>query len=207
MELKISHIILVLIVGFLIFVSVTKIHKADMTYVKSDIDGQMYLVRDSKDKKKAANLLASVKTDLLNLTNYMHSNISNNAFKPYAEYISQLKNNMKNVEIRESSHNTVYTSYTVNKGESIVFCIRSKDMNFNSVNTTTSNIHPKNLVMYVALHEISHVACPEYGHTKLFEKIFKFIAENAININIYSKIDFNSSPKEYCGMQITSSVV
>jgi predicted metal-dependent hydrolase len=122
-------------------------------------------------------------------------------FKPYIE---QLERNLVNVEIRESSSNTVHTSYTVNKGEQVVFCLRSKEI---SQYLKTSNIHDKNVIMYVALHEIAHVACPEYQHTPLFMKIFKFFTEVAIDIGLYDKIEFDITPHEYCGIMISESIV
>lgn len=69
------------------------------------------------------------------------------------------------------------------------------------------NIHEFNLVMYVLLHEISHVACPEYDHTPLFKKIFRFICQEAIDVGLYEKIDFVNTPKEYCGMGINESII
>jgi hypothetical protein len=180
-----------------------------MVYEKSDVDNELYLVRDREDKKQAANLLANIKNNIFVLTDYMYEKIQNkeNLTQEYKEnipYIKQLKKNIKNVVIRESSQNSVYTSYTVNKGDSIVFCIRSKSINKYLKN---SNLHNLNLVMYVALHEISHVACPEYNHTPLFKRIFNFIATEAVNIGIYRKIEFETNPKEYCGMTITDSII
>jgi predicted metal-dependent hydrolase len=125
-------------------------------------------------------------------------------YKEFKPYILQLKEKIKDVVIKESASNTVYTSYTVNKGEQIIFCIRSKSLS-NMLNT--NNIHDINLIMYVALHEISHVACPEYNHTPLFKKIFKFICEEAIEMGIYNKIEFSISPKEYCGMTINDTII
>ena len=61
--------------------------------------------------------------------------------------------------------------------------------------------------MYVALHEISHLACKEIGHTQLFKDIFEFIVIQAIEINLYKKIDFEENPTEYCGMTLTSSII
>ena len=88
--------------------------------------------------------------------------------------------------------------YSVNKGEQIVFCLRSKN---------TGKLHSLNLVMYVALHEMAHVACPEYGHTKLFKKIFAFFTKTAIEMGIYERIPFNQRPEEYCGLTITDSII
>ena len=183
-----------------------------MTYVRSDIDGQYYFVRDVDDKQNAANLLARLKKDLFYLNNYLFNNlqnqIANNNLSPAYQinkpYIEQLNTNIQNVVIRESSDNTVYTSYTINKGEKIVFCIRSKTI---SDFIKSGNIHDYNVIMYVALHEISHVACPETGHTQLFKEIFRFITQEAIKINIYHKIDFVNNPKEYCGMTINDSII
>jgi uncharacterized protein YxeA len=206
----ISYIILILVIIILIFMIYTKVNKSEMVYVRSDIDGENYLVRETKDKKKAANLLASIKADVMDISTQLDIKLQSNGeadqqrYKPYESYIKQLKRNLKNVVIKESEFNTVYTSYTINKGEMIVFCIRSKSI---SDLIRDNNIHNKNLVMYVALHEISHVACPEYGHTDLFKKIFKFICESAIEMGIYTKIDFDNYPEVYCGMEITDSIV
>ena len=55
---------------------------------------------------------------------------------------------------RESTDDSKFTSYSINKGEEIVFCLRCKK---------TNQLHNINELMYVAIHEISHVACPEIG--------------------------------------------
>lgn len=207
---RITYIIFITVVVTLFFMIYTKVHMREMVYVESYIDGDKYLVRNTKDKKKAANLLASIKANIMYISNHMSEkcNSSNEEeiklYRPYTAYIEQLRRNLKNVEIRESDYTTVHTSYTVNKGDMIVFCIRSKSI---TDMLKENNIHNKNLVMYVALHEIAHVACPEYGHTELFKKIFKFITDCAISIDLYTKIDFDNYPEMYCGMMITDSIV
>ena len=61
--------------------------------------------------------------------------------------------------------------------------------------------------MYVAIHEMAHIACPEIGHGSLFKKIFRFLCEEAINIGIYKKVDYSANPIEYCGMILSSSII
>jgi hypothetical protein len=61
--------------------------------------------------------------------------------------------------------------------------------------------------MYVAIHEMSHMACPEIGHGELFKKIFNFLTKVGMELNIYYREDFVSNPKEYCGMILSSSIV
>ena len=91
-----------------------------------------------------------------------------------------------------------FTSYSVNKGDELVICLKSKK---------TGKIHDINLIMYVVLHEIAHIMCPVYGHGSLFVKIFKYITEESVKLGIYKKIDFEHNPTEYCGMTINSSII
>lgn len=194
----------------LIFVVYYNVGQRDMIYVISDIDNTSYMVRNQKDKKQAANMLARLKSNIHGITNYMHIKLTDPKFanqpryKEFKPYILQLKDKIQHVIVKESASNTVYTSYTVNKGEQIIFCIRSKTI---STILNSNDMHNLNLIMYVALHEISHVACPEYHHTPLFKKIFRFICEEAIEMGIYNKIAFDVSPEEYCGMQINDTII
>ena len=71
--------------------------------------------------------------------------------------------NPNRTKIYETSLTSNYTSYSINKGEELSFCLRSK---------STGKLHDINLLMYVAVHELAHTACPETGHTPLFNKIF-----------------------------------
>lgn len=205
-----SHIILLLTILLLVFIIYYNVGQLDMTYVRSDIDNEYYMVRKLKDKHQAANILARLKSNIYTIVKYMNGKITDpttaqlEKYQEFRPYIIQLTEKINGVIIRESSSNTVYTSYTINKGEQIIFCIRSKAIS-NILNS--SNIHDINLLMYVVLHEISHVACPEYDHTPLFKKIFRFICGEAIDMGIYTKINFATQPKEYCGMIINDTII
>ncbi|AYV78450.1 MAG: hypothetical protein Edafosvirus13_15 [Edafosvirus sp.] len=174
-------------------------NRGDVVYTKSDIDDQLYLVRELKDKQKAANMLARLKQNIMTLTNYLVENKNSEKFKPYIQYIDQLAEKIKNVVITESAGDSIYTSYSVNKGEEIVFCLRSRK--------NKDQLHDLNLIMYVALHEMAHVACPEFGHTELFKKIFAFLTNVAVELGLYKKMDFDTDPAEYCGLTITDSII
>lgn len=189
--------IIVIVLIIVLFIYYRKLHYYKMVYIKSDIDNNKYLVRDLEDKYKAANILAKIKKNILSLTEHLVKNIDK--FPDNKEYIKQLEKKIKNVDIQESSDNGVYTSYSVNKGEQIIFCIRSRKDN--------NKLHELNMLMYVVVHEMGHVGCPEYGHTQLFKDIFAFFLTEAIKINIYNKIDFRNNNMEYCGMQITDSII
>lgn len=191
-------IFLLLFIFILSVIAIIKLEKSEVKYVKSRVDGKEYLVRDLSDKQAAADLLATIKTKMFILKDHLIENQDNDKYNKYKEYIQQLDERISNVIINESSPDSSYTSYSVNKGEQIVFCLRSK---------YDGSLHDINLLMYVAIHEMAHVACPEYGHTDLFKKIFSFFTKKSIELNIYKKIDFPEDPTEYCGMIISESIV
>lgn len=191
-----------ILIVFIIFVAIIiffKLSNSDVVYVKSQLDNKKYLVRDEKDKQRAANMLSKLWINMNKLKDHLVAN--RDKFPDYIPYIDQLQKHMKNSKISESDGNTVYTSYTVNKGEEIVFCIRSKSLR--GLNT----IHNENILMYVAIHEQAHVACPERGHTQLFKKIFAFLIQESISIGIYTYEDYGKVPVEYCGMDVTDNII
>lgn len=190
--------ILIFIILVIIVIVYIKYQNSDVTYVKSDIDNQEYLVRDLDDKQQAANMLANIKAHIYKITDHLYQN-KDTKYVNYKSYIEQLNDRIKNVVVLESTEDSVYTSYSINKGEQIVFCLRSRKVK--------NQMHKFNLLMYVVLHEMSHVACPEYGHTPLFKQIFAFITAVAIEQKLYERIDFTNNPTEYCGMTVTDSII
>jgi predicted metal-dependent hydrolase len=164
---------------------------SDLTYVTSTIDKKKYLVRNRKDKQKAANLLATVKKNLKAIVDYTRKDFSSDP------KVQRLITNYKPNKISESIPNTNYTSYSVNKGEKIVFCIRSKDKKRKLVNVNT--------IMFVAIHELAHVMTKSIGHTPEFWSNMKYLLQRGIEIGVYKKVDYRKNPKPYCGTKITDS--
>ena len=106
-----------------------------------------------------------------------------------------LKFNPRRISESVSGSNT--TSYSINKGEQIVFCIRSK--------TDSQKLVKFNTVMFVAIHELAHVMTISVGHTKEFWDNMRYLLKQAIKHNIYVKQDFTKYPEKYCGITITDS--
>jgi hypothetical protein len=151
-----------------------------------------------ENEKNKANLLAKIVENMYKLKNHLIENVK--SFPEYTEYIKQLDENFNGsrTQILETDYDSDLTSFSVNKGEEVSFCLKSKK---------TRKIHDINLMMYVAIHEMSHFACPEIGHGELFKKIFKKFIEESIIINIYTKVDYSDNPVEYCGMILSSSII
>lgn len=196
--MDIKLFLFIVIISFVLIICYFKVTYPNMTYVKSDIDDNYYLVRNVSDKLQAANTLARIRNNVITLSDFLYNNISK--YTEYTQYIQLLHEKVRDIIIIESTQDSIYTSYSVNKGEQIIFCLRSR--------RGSNNLHDINLMMYVVLHEISHVACPIYdNHGPLFRKIFAFITTEAIKLNLYKKIDFYNTPEEYCGLNITDSIV
>ncbi len=163
----------------------------EITYTKSDVDGKAYLVRNVPDKKDAANLLANTKKRCVHLVRYLSLKFPNN------DAVNRLLLKYNPDNITESSKNSKYTSYSVNKGEKIVFCIRSRDKDEKLVD--------QNVLMFVALHELAHVMTKSVGHTQEFWDNFKFLLRQAIDAKVYVHQDFRKKPVKYCGTEITDT--
>lgn len=188
--------LLIILIILMIFCSIyfiyVKEYKNDgLVKVKSTYDNNYYWVRNLPDRSSAANILAKIKKNMFVLINYLKDN--QDKFPENMSYIKDLVRRTKDIVIMETANDEKYTSYTVNKGEKIVFCLRSKVIN---------EIHDMNTLMYVVIHELGHVGCPEFGHTPLFKKIFTFLLEQSIVVGIYTAIDYRINPQYYCGMTI-----
>ena len=77
-------------------------------------------------------------------------------------------------------------SYTINK-KKVYLCLKDDDGEYYNFN----------MLIYVSIHELSHVICDEIGHTAKFHRIFRDLLELAEQKNIYD----SSIPilKNYCG--------
>ena len=187
---------------FLILISITIFYvylenkATDVTYINKG--GIEFLVRNLNDKEQAAKLLSDICTRLTKLVKHLDNDKDNKEYDSETKSgIKRLKKNYNPNAVVESSPGNKYTSYSINKGEKIVFCLRSKD--------DSQKLVDLNTMMFVAIHEMAHLMTKEVGHTKQFWDNMKFLLIKAIELDIYKKQDFNSSPKEYCGTTITDT--
>ena len=63
----------------------------------------------------------------------------------------------------------------------------------------------ENTLMFVAIHEMSHIATKSVGHTKEFWGNFKFLLQNAVKMGIYKPKNYKKKNMLYCGMKITDN--
>jgi hypothetical protein len=183
--------IFVIFIMSMILLMYVQNHYGEVEYVTSSIDKRQYLVRKLTDKQQAADYLARVNELLIKLVRHMFAKYPDN---PDAQ---RLYNNFNPDAISEGSIESGYTSYSINKGEKLILCIRQTDKSFVE----------QNVIMYVAIHELAHIMTKEVGHTQTFWDNFKFLLREAIDIGIYKKVNFNNKPEDYCGIKITNSII
>ena len=196
----------VIIVLIVIFYMYFESQSYDVLPVKSTIDNQEYIVRNLPDKEEASNLLATIRAKMIELVNYLDKIDSkeleiylreNDSVEDVQKSIKLLKKRFQPDNLSESTPNDKYTSYSVNKGEKLVFCLRAR-------NNNETLVEP-NIMIFVALHELSHIMTKSVGHTEEFWNNFRILLRVAIRQKIYHNLDFNNNPQDYCGTKITDT--
>lgn len=156
---------------------------------------KQYLVLEHMDAPASADMLNQVHQRIQILLAYLSEN--RNHYPNDIPYIDQLLNNSSKIKLTEASHKSRHTSYTINKGEEIAICLRDSQ----------DRIHDINTIMYVTIHELAHVACPEVGHTPLFRHIFVFLLRRSIQLGIYNQVNYQKTPQDYCGIVIRENLL
>jgi hypothetical protein len=158
----------------------------------SDVNGNRYCVRDRSKLELAADKLALVNNKMNKLLIHLGENYKDE------EHIKRLINNYNPTKIYETLPTSEYTAYSENKGEKLAFCLDTEK-------DSKGRLIDENTLMYVALHELSHIASKSIGHTDEFWNNFKFLIIEAKKIGIYNPIDYKKNPARYCGINITDN--
>ncbi len=193
MELNINTLIGLIILLVFIQFAYTKYENFsnDVGYIKSTVDGKEYLVRNLPDKQEAANMLARIRMRLEKICEVMKEKY------PDDDAVIRMNDKFNPDNITEAGKNNKYTSYSINKGEKIVFCIRQKNK--------TEDLVDENTIAFVAIHELAHIMTKSVGHTEEFWDNFKRLLKEAIAIGVYTRENYTKNPKKYCGIHVTDS--
>jgi hypothetical protein len=154
-------------------------------------------VQDLPGKDEAAERIAKVKQNIQKIVSLYKQD----------EYVSDkptqlLVERYRPESILENSVTSKDTSYSENKGEKIVICLRDKN------DPPAYPFVDMNTVMFVVLHEMAHLMTAELSsgkHTPEFWGNFRRLLEDASRIGIYTPVNYAKSPVDYCGMKITDS--
>jgi hypothetical protein len=162
--------------------------------VISSLDGKKYNVKKQfSDAKQASYILSKLNDINTKVIHHMQNKYANSA----SVDIDFLSSNYNGDVIYEHTPaTTTNTSYVLNKGDLIKLCLRDPK---------TGVLHEMNTLIFVSLHELSHLLDKKYGHSDSFWSAFKTILTVAIELNLYTPVDYSKYPSAYCGLNITDN--
>jgi hypothetical protein len=146
-------------------------------------------VRERKQLNLAADLLAKTSEKCKKLVSYLNEKYGSQ------ENVKRLVKGFNPKQIMETLPTSTYTAYSENKGEKLAFCLNVKK-------NENDTLIDENTLLFVALHELSHIATKSIGHKTEFWDNFKFLLEKAKESGIHDPVDYKKKPQEYCGMKI-----
>jgi len=159
--------------------------------VKSGVDGQMYRVRDLPDKQAAADLMAKIRLKIKKLKLHLEATYPD---KPQVQMLKKF--DAEAHRLGESTPDDEFTSFSVNKGEEVHFCLRQRD-------NSNEELVQENIVTFVGIHELGHIITKSVGHEPEFWNNFGWLLQESERIGIYKHQNFAAHPVSYCGMKIT----
>lgn len=157
-------------------------------------DGNTYEMQDLPDKDKAVELMVQIRQRLEKLKESYEGTPSLASDPPVARFLT----NYKPDAFVENDVKSSDTSYSENKGQRIVVCLRDK----------TKPGYPLieiNTIMFVMLHEMGHLMTETIGHTPEFWSNFKRILDDGTKLGLYTSVNYARQPTPYCGMMITDT--
>lgn len=163
--------------------------------LQSSLDGKTYKVQNLPDKQSACDMMARIRKNLVLIVERFRDDPNYKQDEPYQRLVKRF--NPDNLE--ENDMDADSTSYSENKGEKIVVCLRDK---------TKKPEYPlvdDNTVMFVLIHEMAHLMTESVGHTPEFWTNFRKLLQDCVQLGVYTSVNYARFPVEYCGMTITDT--
>jgi len=183
-----AYVMILLIVGLCIYMYLES-DAFQLKCVVSTVDGNKYCVRERAKVQEAADLLAKITDKCKNLVEYVAEK------NPDDDRAERLTKGFHPQKVMETLPTSEFTAYSENKGEKLAFCL-------NRTRKGEDNMIDEHTLMFVAIHELSHIATKSIGHKTDFWENFKFLLQNAKEAGIHNPEDYKDKPTEYCGMKI-----
>lgn len=210
------------IIVILVIIAITVLYPFSQRYIqyKTTYDDREYNVLPHFDNHKdAAEMLAIANATMISLYDHLREKyqiywqdipdsalaqnigISISSLKARQKAVSNLLSRYNPEVIYETDPQNIMgeTSSTIKKGKKMYICLRFRERPQELVNY--------HALIYVLLHEISHVASDVWGHPPKFWSIFKFILQEAYKAQLWAPIDFAKNPQKYCGIMVKENTL
>lgn len=163
-------------------------------------DNRCYpVVNKYNENNKASEILAELNLFAIKLLRHLRDkyiwNYSNNTSARDIT-IFLLSNYNPDGIIENDPSSDVNTSYVDDKGRVLALCLREK---------TSGNhkFHSMHVLQFVLIHEMSHMATIAIGHEEDFWTNFKFLLKEAELAGIYTSVNYDKNPINYCSLEVT----
>jgi len=163
--------------------------------VVSDVNGTKYCVRDRSKVQEAADLLATTTEKCKKLIEHLQGK-----YPDGEDYrVDRLVKKFNPDKIMETLPTSQYTAYSENKGEKLALCLNAGEKS----DEGNEELIDEHTLMFVSIHELSHIATKSIGHKNEFWENFKFLLQEAHEAGIHKPKDYGAEgPQPYCGMDI-----
>lgn len=189
-----QDVVIYVIIAFVVCVCVYMYYQNSDTLqlkcIVSSVDGNKYCVRDRSKLQEAADLLATVTQKCKDLIKYMHEK------HPDEDRTKRLVNGFNPKTVMETLPTSSFTAYSENKGQKIAFCLSP------TKTKGEDTLIDEHTLMFVAIHELAHVATVSIGHKTDFWDNFKYLLENAKEAGIHEPKDYKNAEGKYCSMKL-----
>ena len=155
-------------------------------------DGRSYRVQNLPDKEEAAQRMSEVRGNLQKLIEH----VKQYQEEPFRRLVERFNPDV----LEENDLGAQSTSYSENKGQKIVVCLRDKT-------TAPFPLVEINIVMFVLIHEMAHLMTYSVGHTPEFWTNFRKLLHEGIQCGVYRAENYTKNPVQYCGMTISESPI
>lgn len=191
---SIAFVVILIVVFVLVSIHIFEIVNTYLNscYIKSTIDGNVYLVRNTLKKQETADTLAILNVSIERLIKSLQ-NKDHREYQSVVDRLAKYKHTSLSENILQKD-----TSFTINKRD-INVCLTTRNRD--------NNIYDINLLMFVLIHELAHYCSLTIGHGSEFIDNFKFLLKKAIDAGVYRYEDYSQTNKEYCGIKIKNNIL
>lgn len=203
MKIPIIDIILA-VVSVLIIIAVACIEKFTIQNTQKVMgpDGYYYQVHAlHKNHEGAVKLMADSHKNVIELLRHMREKYIRGPMGnryPNRQIVTEnlLRRYDVDALVENSPRNPLNdTSFTVQKGKVLALCMREKRSGRN-------RLHSLELVTFVHIHEMAHLAIDELQHPPKFWQVFKLLLIEAEEAGIIKTPDYQFDPVVYCGLDV-----
>lgn len=179
-------------------------------------DGSAYRVHGGHpEPRRAADTLAAIHAKLVELLRHLRRRAAAAQPDTFAGALPFTRARRRAVErllarydpdaiVENSPHDPANdTAYVVGKGRVLALCIRSRRGIGGAAYRPT--IHDLDILTFVAIHELSHMAIDAVDHPPEFWSAFSYLLREAEAAGVFVSPDYAARPVEYCGLRVNYS--